>query len=150
MMRLITLLVVLVCAVVGLGAQEPPLPIRYRITRTAEPLAPHPGVVQHVIPAYAVLCNEPRVEVPIPGTFRWPDPRNPALDCVWQSSWVGSTDVMFYNMTVDQTYTFDVQGQVRDEDPYSARASVRVTVRPMLIAPAPGDMRVTLPMRPPQ
>jgi hypothetical protein len=146
----LTLVVLLLCAGVGVTAQDTPLPIRYRITRTADPLAPHPGVVQQVIPAHAVLCNEPRVEVPTPGTFRWPDPRNATLDCVWQSSWVGSTDPMFYNMTVDQTYTFDVQGQVRDEDPYSARASVRVTVRPMLIAPAPGDMRVTLPLRPPQ
>lgn len=116
-------------------AQMTIIPIRYRVTRTAD----GQPTIQHVFLKSAMQCDLPSAN-PVAGSLRIEDPLRPGSDC----QWVDSVGTIFANRVPGLTYTYTIAGQANDTDPYSPE-SVAVTVRMPAIPPAPTNPRVTPP-----
>lgn len=123
----------------GLGVAEAQTatPVRFRVTRTAEP-APLYGyrVLQWVIPnTWQLDCNIDPVTTQRPGTIRW-ESYAPGRVCesYQLTAW--------YDWNMQTTYTFQMEAQANDEDPYTPISDPGVVLPAWYFPPRPANIKV--------
>lgn len=114
-------------------AQDPVIPVDYRITRTA----PGQATLTTEFLANSVPCNL-AVAAPSGVGIRFTDPERPGRDCEYLSA------APFSNRVRGVTYTWTLAGRQNTVDGYGPE-SIAVDVREPAIPTAPRDFRVTPP-----
>jgi hypothetical protein len=138
-----TMLKRIVVAVVMVGwaslaaAQTTPIPVQYRVTRTA----PSQPTIQHVFLKTAMVCDLP-VANPAPptgaGALRIEDPERPARDC----EWFDQTNILGANRLPGVSYSFVIAGNAGSG--YGLDSTAVVITLPG-IPPAPPRFRYSPP-----
>ena len=135
-MKQIVFALVVVLSAVSASAQTSPVPVTYRVTRTA---AGQPAQATE-FPKAAMTCALP-VAAPAAGAIRITDPLRADADCE------RADPAFFANMVRELAYTYTIAGKVNDLDGYGPESSAIVITLPRIpqIPGAPGNLRGTPP-----
>jgi hypothetical protein len=135
-MRTAILALVMVVAVVGSAQAQSPIPVRYKVTRTA----PNQPAVTVVFLKSTMTCTLPKA-VPPPGAIRIDDPSLNSWDCE------KADPEFFAGMVPEVAYNYTISGQANDVDPYGPESQALVINLPRIpqIPGAPGNLRGTPP-----
>jgi hypothetical protein len=136
MHRVLMAAAVLVFGLVGSAAAQSPIPIRYKVTRTA----PNQPPVTVVFLKSTMTCTLPKA-VPPPGAIRIDDPTLNSWDCE------KADPAFFAGMVTEVAYTYTISGQANDVDDYGPESQALVINLPRIpqIPGAPGNLRGTPP-----
>jgi hypothetical protein len=126
----------LVFGIATTAQAQSPIPIRYKVTRTA----PNQPPVTVVFLKSTMTCTLPKAN-PAPGAIRIDDPTLNSWDCE------KADPEFFAGMVPEVAYTYFISGQANDVDAYGPESQALVINLPRIpqIPGAPGNLRGTPP-----